>query len=109
MLLVKKKWEKKQGNCVFKEMSGKDVPNARFSCPVIFTEKASDEGIFDNAASGILLPPLEFRILTNWCPLKLEYVHVCNFSWFQDRNIYLSLPGYTYKLVLHFHGFKTQS
>ena len=69
-----------------KEMSDKDVPNARFSCPVIFKAKAldegifdnaasgnfqgqlakaSDEGIFDNAVSGILLPPLEFRILTN--------------------------------------------
>ena len=76
---------KKQGNCVLKEMSGKDVPNTRFLCPVIFKAKASDEGIFDNAASGILLPPsLE---VTNWCP----FWNVCKFSWFQDRNIYLSL------------------
>ena len=59
-----------------KEMSGKDVPNARFLCPVIFKAKASNEGIFDNAVSSILLPPLEFRNLTNWCPLNLEYIRV---------------------------------
>ena len=73
---VENEWQRFTGRKIlvsgnFFEMSGKYLLEARFSCPVIFKAKASDEGIFDNAASGnfsrqeyLSLPP-DYQIVKN--------------------------------------------